>query len=82
MAEELDIEIERNLFAFLPLLPRLLPDNEGSFAVLRQQKIQSIHKKLSDALKTAQAEFSDGLYSIQRITDKPVELGMFSNAND
>jgi hypothetical protein len=82
MERSLDMEIERNLFAFLPKLPTLLPNYEGSFAVLRDQEIRSIHEKLSDALKAAHREFADGLFSIQKVTEKPVELGLFSNAAD
>ena len=81
MAETLDREIDRNFFAFLPHLPELLPEHEGSFALLRHQRILSIHKRLSDALRAAHQEFSDGVFSIQKVTEKPVELGMFSNAD-
>lgn len=82
MSDLLDKEIQRNLFAFLPRLPELLPDHEGSFALLRNQEIASIHRKLSDALRAAYAEFSDGLFSIQRVTERPQELGMFSSAEN
>ena len=80
MEDALDLEIERNLYAFLPHLPRLLPDHEGSFALLRHQRIQSIHEKLSDALRTADAKFADGIFSIQQVTDKPIDLGFYSHA--
>lgn len=79
---ELDREIQRNLFAFLPKLPDLLPDHEGWFAVLRNQKIAGLYAKLSEAIRSADGEFTDGRYSIQRVTDRPVELGMFSGAID
>ena len=82
MDEKLDAEIQRNLFAFLPRLSDLLPDNEGRFALLRHQQIQSLHDKLSDALRRGYAEFADGLFSIQKVTDRPVELGMFGDANN
>jgi hypothetical protein len=82
MSTELDAEIDRNLFAFLPRLPDLLPEHEGSFALLRNQQIKSIHKKLSEALKAANTEFADGIFSIQRVTERPVELGMFSDAEN
>jgi hypothetical protein len=81
MDVDLNTEIDRNLFAFLPRLPELLPDHEGSFALLRHQRIQSIHEKLSDALKAADTKFADGLYSIQQITDQPIDLGFFSHAS-
>ena len=82
MSDALDREIQRNLFAFLPRLPELLPQHEGSFALLHDQQIASIHKKLSEALKQAHQQFSDGLFSIQKVTEKPQELGMFSCADD
>jgi len=82
MSEQIDLEIQRNLFAFLPRLRGLLPEHEGSYAVLHNQEIIGIHRKLSEALRDAQTRFDDGLFSIQRVTDKPVELGMFSSANN
>lgn len=82
MSEQLDVEIQRNHFAFLPRLKGLLPEHEGSFAVLRNQEIIGIYQKLSEALGDAQAKFGDGLFSIQRVTDKPLELGMFSSADN
>ncbi|WP_417320269.1 hypothetical protein [Erythrobacter aureus] len=80
MDEKLDIEVQKNLFAFLPKLKSLLPDHEGHFALLRDQEIASIHTSLSEALKKGYTEFSDGLFSIQKVTDRPVELGMFGHA--
>ncbi|MFA6218796.1 MAG: hypothetical protein WC692_03345 [Erythrobacter sp.] len=82
MGDALDKEIQRNLFAFLPKLPELLPEHEGSYALLRNQQIQGIHVKLSDALKVAYERFADGLFSIQRVTVRPQELGMFSSAEN
>lgn len=82
MDDQLDKQIEDNLFAFLPKLPELLPKHEGSYALLRNQKIEGIYKRLSDALKAAHQNFQDGLYSIQPITNRPQELGMFNSAED
>lgn len=82
MNDELENEVERNLFAFLPQIQTLLPEHEGSFALLRDQDIAGIHALLSDALRSAYSRFPDGLFSIQKITEKPAELGMFSDAND
>ena len=82
MADSQDHEVQRNLYAFLPKLPQLLPEHEGSFAVLHDQQIESIHKKLSDALKAAHSKFADDRFSIQKVTEKPLELGMFSSADN
>ncbi len=82
MTNQLEIEIDRNLFAFLPQLSRLLPEHEGSYALIRDQRIESIHKMLSEALRKGYAEFSDGLFSVQKVTDRPIELGMFGHADN
>ena len=78
----LDTEVDRNLFAFLPKIPELLDQHAGAYALLKDQKIISLHQRLSEALASAEAKFSDGIYSIQRVTDKPVELGFFSYADN
>lgn len=81
MSTELDNEIDRNLFAFLPRIPQLIANHEGEFALLRHQELVSLHKRLRDALDEACNRFSDGIFSIQQVTDKPVELGFFSYAD-
>lgn len=82
MEDALSREVERNMYAFLPKLRELLPEHEGSYALLRNQHIEGVHRKLGDALRAAYAQFADGIFSIQKITDKPVELGMFSNVEN
>jgi hypothetical protein len=81
MSTDIENEIDRNLFAFLPRIPRLMIDHAGEYALLRHQEVVSIHKRLRDALEEASSKFKDGIYSVQQITDKPVELGFFSYAD-
>lgn len=80
MDETLDAEIERNLFAFLTMIPSLLQEHEGEYAVLKNKQIIGLFSKLSEALKVADEAIPDGLYSIQRVTDRPVELGFYAHA--
>jgi len=81
MSADLDLEIERNLFAFLPQIPRLLENHAGEYAVLRNQAVVCIQPRLADAMAIGDLKFPDGIYSIQEVTDKPVELGFFSYAD-
>jgi Family of unknown function (DUF5678) len=81
VSTELEVEIDRNLFAFLPHIPKLVQEHKGQYAILKNQEVVSIHDRLSEALEIAQSKFADGLFSIQQVTDKPVELGFFSYAN-
>jgi hypothetical protein len=82
MSTALEIEVDRNLFAFLPKIPSLLESHSGEYAVLRHQEVVSLHKRLRDALDEAYEKFADGMFSIQQVTDKPVELGFMSYADN
>lgn len=74
-----DVEIDRNLVAFERLLPQLMKSSRGEFALMRNQTVRSVHAKLSDALRTAHNAFPDGIFSVQTITDEPIDLGYYSH---
>ena len=72
-------EVERNFEIFKNLLPTLGRDY-GKYALLRHKKLIASYDTFEDALKTAESFYEDGVYSIQLITDKPVDLGLRSRA--
>ena len=76
----LESEIDRNLFAFQSVLAGLLTSSRDQFALLRHQAVVSVHSKLSDALRAGHECFADGVFSVQQITDEPIDLGFFSHA--
>ena len=75
-----DAEVDRNFDAFEAALPSLLSSHRGEFALIRQGKVLSFHGTESEALAMGRDQFEDGLFSIQEITDRPVDLGFFSHA--
>ena len=80
MNGQLSAEIDRNFFAFQIVNDAYLKEHNGSFAVIHDQKVMSVHEKLSDAIKQAHSDYPDGIFSIQEVTDKPMDLGFFSHA--
>ena len=72
-------EVERNFAAFKSLLPTLTGEY-GKYALLHAGELKAVYDTFEDALKTAEAFYKDGMYSIQRVTDKPVDLGFRSRA--
>jgi hypothetical protein len=72
-------EVEKNFAKFKEVLPTLTA-HYGKFALFRDGKLVEIYDTFEDALKTAQAFYVDGLYSIQKITNKPIDLGLRSRA--
>ena len=73
-------EIGKNFKAFQKLLPSIEQRYIGKFAVLRQKEIIDYFDSMSDAAKYAEAKYEDGLYSIQQVSSRIVDLGYFSHA--
>ena len=71
-------ELEGNYRAFEKLLPTLRPQDK--FALLRHGDLINIFDSTKDALIFASAQFPDGMYSVQQVTNKTIELGYFSHA--
>ena len=73
-------EVEANFAAFQQQLPKLLETHPGQFAVLRHGQIIEFFDTLSDAAKFCGREYSDGMFSIQEVTSRKVDLGYYSHA--
>lgn len=72
-------EIKKNFIAFQKLLPSIDPRHSGKFAVLRKEEIIDYFDSMRDAAKYAEALYEDGLYSIQEVNARVVDLGFFSH---
>lgn len=72
-------EIERNLAFFLQQLPTIPVEKRGKFALIRHQSIVNYFDTPLDAV-TAARQFDDQMYSVQQVTDSPVNLGFYSHA--
>lgn len=73
-------EVDRNFDAFLRVIGRHLPKEEGRYAVLRHGEITGFHDSVADAVQAGESSYPDQLYSIQEATTRTVDLGFFSHA--
>lgn len=73
-------EIDKNLAFFESRLPDLLPHHRDRYVLLREASIVGIYDTIRDAQTAAGALYKDGRYSVQKVTDKPVQLGVYSYA--
>jgi hypothetical protein len=73
-------EVEKNYRAFQALLPGILAQHRDKYALMRHEKIVNYYSTMEDAYVTAVQFYPDGLFSIQKVTDVPVDLGYFSHA--
>ena len=65
--------LQRNLAAYLPV-------RQGQDALLRSRELIEFFEKPGDAYRQGLTRFPDRLFSIQEITDEPLDLGFLSYA--
>jgi hypothetical protein len=78
--EELMKEIDANLAFFETKLPELLVHHRNRYALLHERSIAGIYDTIRDAQTAGASLYEDRKYSVQKITDKPAELGVYSYA--
>lgn len=72
--------ILENYGAFESMLPLLLVDHANEFALLREGAVSGFFDSASEAHFAGTRMFADGLFSVQRVEDKAMDLGFFSHA--
>lgn len=72
-------EVDRNYDAFTRILGSILPAHRDQLALMRDGRIVDYFDKPKDALRAASERFPDGIFSIQEVTDEPIDLGFWSH---
>lgn len=73
-------QLEQNYAAFMKELPQIVQAHSGKFALMHDGKIVQYFDTARDAFLAGQAIYPDGLFSVQHVTEKPIDLGFFSHA--
>ena len=73
-------EVERNYRAFRKRLPDILGEHRNKFALMRDTEIVDFFDTGRDAFVAGSNMYADGRFSIQEVTDQPVDLGYLSHA--
>jgi len=71
-------EVDRNYDVFVRMLGDLLPEHRDQLALMKDGKIVGLFEKPKDALLAAHELFGDDVFSIQEITDEPLDLGFWT----
>jgi len=80
MADKLRTEVDRNYDFLQRHLTRYLADHAGQYALLKSAKVIAFFDGPGDAYRAGLARFPDCIFSIQPVTDEPVEMGFMSFA--
>lgn len=72
-------EVDRNYDVFARALGEIIPEHRGQFALMRDGKIVAYFDKPGDAYREGASRFGDMIFSIQEVTDEPIDLGFWSH---
>jgi hypothetical protein len=72
-------EVDRNYDAFVKMLKSILPEHRDQLALMRDERVVGYFDTPRSALEAAYMRFPDGIFSIQEVTDKPLDLGFWSH---
>lgn len=73
-------EVDRNYDVFVKLLPSLLAEHANKYALMSSGELVGVYSTLDDAYTTAGKFLRGSQFSVQKITNIPVDLGFFSHA--
>jgi len=75
-----EITIVENFDAFEAMLPLLLLERKGEFALMRMREVAGFFPSASAAQNAGRARFPDDAFSVQRVEEKTIDLGFYSYA--
>lgn len=72
-------QIDDNYDAFQRRLGSILQAHRDEYALMRDREIVGYYTSAGDAYRAGLARYADRLFSIQEVTDEPIDLGFFSH---
>ena len=73
-----DREVDANYDFFQRHLGEYLQKHRGEYALLKSRKLIEFFETPGEAYRVAKERFADDVFSIQEVTDEPIDLGFFS----
>jgi hypothetical protein len=72
-------EVDRNYDAFTRMLGSILAEHRDQLALMRDGEVIGYFDTPRAALRAASELFPDGIFSLQEVTDEPIDLGFWSH---
>ena len=73
-------QVDDNYKAFQTLLPSIIALHQDKYALMKDGAAVGFYSTLEDAYMTANQFYKDQPFSVQKVTDAPIDLGFFSHA--
>ena len=75
-------QVDHNYDVFSRMLGSILPEHRDQLALMRDGSVVGYFETPRAALTAASELFPDGIFSIQEVTDEPIDLGFWSHVGD
>ena len=73
-------EVDRNYEAFQRLLPSIINQHRGKYALMKNGEIVGYYSSPIDARSAADLAFKGEMFSIQHVSDMSINLGFYTDA--
>ena len=74
--------IRDNFLYFQKVVGEYIPSRLGQYALLHSETVVGFFPKPMEAAIAGTEKFGDGAFSVQRVIDKPADLGFLSYGGD
>jgi hypothetical protein len=82
MAIARELEIRQNYTFFKGVVSTLMDQHAGKFALIRGQEIVGYYTLAGEAVAEGSRLFGESPFSVQRVINRPIDLGFLSHATD
>lgn len=80
MTQQQRREVDRNYHAFTSALSAIVQEHRDQFVLMHDGAIIAYFDKPGDAYREGLSRYADAMFSIQEVTDEPIDLGFWSHA--
>ena len=78
MTDAREASIRQNFEYFQGVVGGLMECHAGKYALLHARSVVDIFARPIEALEAGYQKFEDGEFSVQKVTDRPMDLGFIS----
>lgn len=78
MPDDREAAIRQNFHYFQGVVGGLMARHAGEYALLHSRSVVAIFARPIEALEAGYSQFEDGQFSVQKVTDRPFDLGFMS----
>lgn len=82
MVDKQEREIRGNYEFFKSVVGSLMPEHAGEVALIHRQEIIGYFSTADAAVQEGSKKFGDLPFSVQRVINRPIDLGFLSHAAD